>query len=114
MTRKDMEEQFEDEFSIYTDKQYFKETAGHFFRKGWERAKSAAANCSSAGQGDGDAGLKKEVGGLAAEYLEEMHVSGDVMVERDHNMDGEESGSYYVHDLMSGFVKHLNNAWGDF
>jgi len=68
---------------------------------------------SSAGEGGGKGGTKNMVG-LAAEYLEEWHVSGDTMVERDHCMDGVEGGSYYVHDIMVGFVKHLNDIWGDF
>jgi hypothetical protein len=47
----------------------------------------------------------------AAIYLEESHVSGDAMIQMDHDLDElseEWQGSFYLHDLLAGFVRHLS------
>lgn len=47
----------------------------------------------------------------AAIYLEEAHVSGDAMIQMDHNLDElpeDKQGAFYLHDLLAGFVRHLS------
>ena len=44
----------------------------------------------------------------AALYLEELHVSGDTMIEMDHsleNMNDDKVGSLYLHDILAGFIE---------
>lgn len=47
----------------------------------------------------------------AAIYLEEAHVSGDAMIQMDHDLEDmpeEKQGAFYLHDLIAGFVRHLS------
>ncbi|MCK5607537.1 hypothetical protein KAR91_36980 [Candidatus Pacearchaeota archaeon] len=44
----------------------------------------------------------------AALYLEELHISGDTMIEMDHSLeslDAGKVGSLYLHDILAGFVE---------
>lgn len=46
----------------------------------------------------------------AAIFLEEMHVSGDAMIDMDHCLDElavDEHGSYYLHDVLAGFLLYF-------
>lgn len=51
----------------------------------------------------------------AAIFLEESFVSGDTMIEMDHDLDnlpeGMEKGSYYLHDLLALFAEQLYNKF---
>jgi len=44
----------------------------------------------------------------AALYLEELHISGDTMIEMDHSLeslDDDKVGALYLHDILAGFVE---------
>ena len=46
----------------------------------------------------------------AAVYLELNNISGDTMIAMDNNLDNvpkDKIGSFYLHDLMAGFVEYL-------
>ena len=48
--------------------------------------------------------------GLASLYLEENHVSGDSMIDRDHSLEGlkdDDLGAFDIADLMSGFAEKM-------
>ena len=52
-----------------------------------------------------------ELNNKACVFLEEIHISGDAMVELDHNIDDSPdcTGAMYLADVLEAFVKHVAN-----
>jgi hypothetical protein len=50
----------------------------------------------------------KDLADKAAIFLEENNISGDAMIELDHNITEEMKGSLYLHDIMAEFARKFS------
>jgi len=74
------------------------------YRKGYRDALKYCRDCPALNEPVNFAGLEDK----AAIFLELLNISGDTMVDLNHNVEEGKEGAMYLHDIMAAFVEDLS------